>query len=138
MDAGLIDTSESGAKNQVYGSSNTNILSVTGEVVQGQQDVGVVVCRHGLTSDQDCGTITGTTLTITYADGRTIQHLWRINIGSAIGDSGGSIIKFVDAGPSIGGSLSATTQTEGYYSPMTWIKSILGNGLRPCLNGNCS
>jgi hypothetical protein len=55
------------------------------------QAVGKVVCRHGHTSDYDCGVIRATHQSVN-APGAVLQNMWKVQLTSAEGDSGAGFI----------------------------------------------
>jgi streptogrisin C len=130
-DVGAIDLTESRASNAVYGSTGSDIRSVTGWAPNSSQTVGSQVCVSGGTSGWRCGSIVAADVDATIG-GRLIHHTWLTDFPSARGDSGSPVL---DADGRAAGIVIATTATQSMYSTVDWIVSELH--ARPCVNAGC-
>ena len=130
-DVGEIEVAQPDAGDEVYGSSNTDIRSVTGWASNASQTVGSKVCRSGGTSGWRCGSIVVADVDAKL-DGRLIHHTWWTDFPSAVGDSGSPVL---DGDGRAAGILIATTPTQSLYSTVDWIASELP--ARPCLTPGC-
>ena len=130
-DVGEIEVAESKAGNEVYGSSGTDIRSVTGWAPNASQTVGSKVCRSGGASGWDCGTIVAADVDATVG-GMLIHHTWWTDFPSAAGDSGSPVL---DKDGRAAGIVIATTPTRSLYSTVDWIATELP--ARPCVTPGC-
>jgi hypothetical protein len=130
-DAGEIGLTDSRPTNEVYGSSKTDIRSVTGWASDAKQKVGSKVCRSGGASGWRCGSIVVADIDAKL-DGNVIHHMWGIDFPSAAGDSGSPVL---DQDGRAAGVLIATTPTESLYSTVDWIAIELN--ARPCVTPSC-
>ncbi len=131
-DSGAIDDVETAGKNFVYAGSSSDIRAITGKYSNATQAQGVVVCRSGVTSGYDCGTIAATNQSIPYDQfGYTIHHMWTTSFPSDLGDSGGSVLYASKAL----GIQSATNGVNSAYSTIDWIESE--SAIRPCYTSAC-
>lgn len=130
-DVGEIDVAESEADNEVYGSSNTDIRSVTGWAPNSSQTVGSKVCRSGGASGWRCGSIVAADDDATI-DLRLIHHTWRTDFPSVMGDSGSPVL---DLDGRAAGIVIATTPTQSLYSTVDWMATELP--ARPCVTLRC-
>lgn len=130
-DAGAIHASESGARNIVYASSNTDIRSMTGTLSNASQPVGGLICKSGESSvGWKCNTVLQTNQDISNS-GTLIHHAWRQSLVGIGGDSGGSmLLNYKWAGEFI-----AYTSTDSWYSTKDWVSSALS--IYPCVVSNC-
>lgn len=130
-DVGEIEIAGSDAANEVYGSSGTDIRSVTAWAPNGSQTVGSKVCRSGGTSGWQCGTIVKADVDATIS-GRLIHHTWWTDFPSEAGDSGSPVI---DGDGRAAGIVIATTKTETLYSTIDGMSTELP--ARPCVTPSC-
>lgn len=88
--------------------------------------------RAGAASGFTCGRIDRRDMSV-YVGGILINHLWRVDYTSALGDSGGSMIY----GNSGLGSLSAFTgnPAKSFYSTLEWIYDTTGKTI--CTSSSC-
>ena len=131
-DVGEIEVAESDADDEVYGSSNADIRSVTDWAPNASQTVGSKVCRSGGASGWTCGTIVVADVDATI-DGRLIHHTWWTDFPSAAGDSGSPVL---DGDGRAAGILIATTPTRSLYSTIGWVATELP--ARPCVTPGCN
>ena len=129
-DIGAINATESGAKNQVYANSPTDIRSITGHLLISQQPVGATICRSGASSGYRCGQVAQTNVD-TWVGPYLVHHMWVTDYPSSGGDSGGSMINGFNAA----GIFSALTSTNSYYSTIDWI--VTEHNVRPCYSASC-
>jgi hypothetical protein len=120
-DVGAIAVTASGARNLVYGSSNSDIRQVTGSVPDASQTVGSKVCRSGGTSGWRCGSIVAADVDVSI-EGRLIRNTWWTDFPSASGDSGASLL---DTQGRAMGIVIATTATRSVYSTVDGIATEL-------------
>ncbi len=130
-DSGAIEIGETGPADQVYGTSNDDIRTVTALVPNASQTVGSIVCRSGSTSGWGCGRIV-TADVVAKIQGRLIEHTWWTDFPSASGDSGAPVL---DAQGGAAGVVIATTATQTVYSTVEGIENALD--LKPCLDAAC-
>lgn len=130
-DVGAIELAESPASNEIYGSSSTDIRSVTGWASNSSQTVGSRVCFSGGTSGWRCGSIVAADVDTTI-EGRLIHHTWWTDFPSAGGDSGSPVL---DHDGRATGIVIATTPTQSVYSTVDWIATELH--ARPCVRADC-
>ena len=116
--------------NQLMAIGPTDVRSITSWDLNSQQIVGVLVCRAGETSGYGCGLINATDQD-SYVSGTLIHHLWKVNFGSNLGDSGGPFFE-EDAGY---GSLVSTITGGTYYSTLEWIYDSTGKEI--CTSSSC-
>lgn len=131
-DAGLITSSEGGARNQVleYVASPPpwyTILSLTGWTAGSSQTLGSLVCKAGQTTGWTCGTLTQKDV--------TVGNRYHLNVTTATtsgGDSGGSVI-----GPStkLYGETSLGDSGHDYYVTPDRVNSFFGGS--PCVTASC-
>jgi streptogrisin C len=90
--------------------------------------VGAAVCRTGIATENQCGTILALNVTVTYASGGTVPGLTKASNCAQPGDSGGPWMSASDAyGITSGGSIGpCTSTTYSLYSPAPQIESSLG------------
>ena len=130
-DVGEIEIAGSGAANEVYGSSGTDIRSVTGWAPNASQTLGSEVCRSGGTSGWRCGTIVNADVDATIG-GRPIHHTWWTDFPSEAGDSGSPVL---DGDGRAAGIVIATTETQTLYSTVDGIATELS--VLPCITPSC-
>jgi len=130
-DVGAIDPTDARARAAVYGSSGTDIRSVTAWASNASQAVGSHVCRSGATSGWRCGSIVSADVDATI-EGRLIHHTWWTDFPSAAGDSGSPVL---DEDGRAAGIVIATTPTQSVYSTVEWIATELR--ARPCVTPGC-
>jgi V8-like Glu-specific endopeptidase len=130
-DVGAIDLTNARPSNEVYGSGETNIRSVTALASNASQATGSQVCRSGAASGWRCGTIVAADVDATIG-GTLIHHTWWTDFPSAAGDSGSPVL---DQDGRAAGILIATTPTRSLYSTVDWIATELH--ARPCVTPGC-
>jgi hypothetical protein len=143
-DVGLINPASgaiSGARNLLYGSSSSNIVSVSGYRANAEQVQGSLVCRSAVVSGYHCGTIELTNRTKD-VDGHTIDHQWVVDFDGCPGDSGGpyyagSIAYGIHTDSTVGCDPSTN---EAWYSPIGWVLDVLaarGHPVSLCVSSSC-
>ncbi|MDQ1712355.1 MAG: streptogrisin [Frankiaceae bacterium] len=90
--------------------------------------VGAAVCRTGITTENQCGTIQSLNVSVTYVTGQTVTGLTKASNCSQPGDSGGPFMSGTDAyGITSGGTVGACgSGTYSLYYPANRIESALG------------
>ena len=131
-DVGEIDLTDAPANNEVYGSSWTDIRSVTTWAPDASQTIGTRVCRSGATSGWRCGSIVAADVDATI-EGTLIHHTWWTDFPSEAGDSGSPVL---DAGGRAAGIVIATTPTQSLYSTVDGIATEIR--ARPCVTAGCN
>jgi hypothetical protein len=130
-DAGVIGLTDARSSSAVYGSSMTDIRSVTSLASNASQTVGSKVCRSGATSGWRCGSIVAADVDATVG-GVLIRHTWWTDFPSAAGDSGSPVL---DKDGRAAGIVIATTPTQSVYSTVEWIATELD--AHPCVTSGC-
>ncbi|MBI2776417.1 MAG: hypothetical protein HYX57_04000 [Chloroflexi bacterium] len=134
-DVGAIYDTESGAKNQLYGSSKTDIRSITGKKSNAQQIFSSAICRVGWASSPQysCGTINVVDATVLEStSGYHLIHQWGSSVLSTSGDSGGAFFY----GTTAYGILSTGNASSTFYGTIDWISYQAS--VRPCYNAACT
>lgn len=129
-DAGAIQSSESGARNQVYASSNTDIRSMTGKLSNSSQPVGGLICLSGASTGWTCKTVLQTNMDV-YVGSYLIHHLWETGRSGGSGDSGGATL----LNDNWAGEYSADNPSYSWYTTVYWVASALS--VYPCVVSNC-
>jgi hypothetical protein len=136
MDVGYILLSAAASPgNQLFVSTPTDIRSINEWYWNGQQIVGATVCISGATSAYKCGGITQTDWNgpVSYSGFGTYQmyNLWKTDIVSAAGDSGGPVFSGLRAY----GVHSAGSGTSTLYTPLGTVYSSTGKQV--CITSGC-
>lgn len=104
-------------------------LFVRGVVGRGvTETVGAPVCRTGITTQNQCGTIQALNTTVTYVTGETLFGMTRTSACVQPGDSGGPFMAGNDAyGITSGGTIGLCgPSTTSLYYPAPRVESALG------------
>jgi len=90
--------------------------------------VGAGVCRTGITTENQCGTIQALNVTVNYVSGETVFGLTQSSACVQPGDSGGPFMSGNDAyGITSGGTIGACGGgSYSLYNPTTRVESSLG------------
>jgi streptogrisin C len=109
-----------------FAGSHRTVTRVVGHGVS--EAVGAAVCRTGITTENQCGTIQALNVTVTYVSGETVNGLTQASNCSQPGDSGGPFMSGNDAyGITSGGTVGACgAGTYSLYNPAPRIESSLG------------
>jgi hypothetical protein len=132
-DAGLITSSETGAKNEVLAyvvdvHNTYTIKSVSSSVAGTSQVVGATACKAGLTTGWTCGVILHVNVS---ASGHL--HLNEASVDSQEGDSGGTVM---DGVSKLYGELSLSDGSgDSWYVPPDRVNSFFGGS--PCITAGC-
>jgi streptogrisin C len=108
------------------GGQHVAVLRVVGRGVT--EAVGAAVCRTGITTENQCGTISALNVTVTYVSGEVVNGLTRSSACVQPGDSGGPYMSGNDAyGITSGGTVGACgAGTYSLYNPAWQVESSLG------------
>jgi streptogrisin C len=117
------------SSNEVYWNEPGLYLFVRGAVGHTVSEaVGAPVCRTGITTQNQCGTIQALNVTVTYVTGETVSGLTRTTACVQPGDSGGPYMSGTDAyGITSGGTVGLCgAGTTSLYYPVPRIESAIG------------
>ena len=130
-DVGAIDLTDARASNEVYGSSGTDIRSVTAWASNASQTVGSASAARarplGGVADRS-----SRPTSMRPSVESLIHHTWWTDFPSAAGDSGSPVL---DRDGRAAGIVIATTPTQSLYSTVEWIATELH--ARPCVTPSC-
>lgn len=114
--------------------------SIGGKASDSTQAVGKLVCRHGWTSDYDCGYIRATWRTVILS-GYQLHSMWKAELQSAGGDSGAGFIyqdSALEAWEAAGILSGGSIESGKYYTWYTTISNAESRlGLRTCVTASC-
>lgn len=149
-DAAFIYTNAAGANpptKNLYLTETDVTRALTSVIETANQHVGDVICRSGITSGKDCGTIAAANVSnpsCVNTTCRTIDHTWEVNFDSTGGDSGGPYHVGITTGFGIHihSDPDGTPNARGWYSPLGWVRTEFLSRFDvlwgQCLNAACS
>ena len=106
-----------------YFAGTSDIRLVRGVRTNGNQVVGLTVCRSGRTSGFDCGIIRAADTSVTLG-GQQFWAMWKVDMQSAGGDSGAGFIDLASSMNAVGILSGGTREGIIPWTDYTWYSSV--------------
>lgn len=123
-------------RNEYFASGTVDIRRVRGVRTEAAQTVGLNLCRSGRTSGFDCGILRARSTSVDLGAGFVFCCLWKVEMASALGDSGAGVIDLAPNMNAVGTLVGGTREGFIPFHDYTWYNSMADMetfmGLRTC------